>query len=348
MSKFQFTEEQINTLDAAKAILNTPKALSWAAEEEKAEALTAAILNDEQFKAGQNLSPDTLDELFRHMRWFSRNRNLSNLLYRKNGLPEFNAKLRSLIHGSEPFPQRVNDFFKMQLIGIQTMSQLLVASNTREYPFVTSQTKEALGVSSEQDENALEDAMEFFKVPDRDALLDRTLDYLRDYIIFRAVRDLFKLDKYTTVNNLLWFALAGDEETGAPEEIIKDYGSISMEHDLRDYLAENIFLVEKGLKLIGKEYDTREAGRIDLLSKDKNGVHVVIELKKGRIGHEVVGQTLKYMGWVQKNMSKKVRGIIIVNEPDDKLDYAALPLGDLVKVKFYKVSFDVSDKYPVS
>jgi len=106
-------------------------------------------------------------------------------------------------------------------------------------------------------------------------------------------------------------------------------------------------MVDDLLTLVGKEYDTREAGRIDLLCKDKNGCHVVIELKKGRSGHEVVGQTLKYMGWVQKNLSKKVRGIIIVNEPDDKLLYAAMPIGDLVKVKYYKVNFAISDRHPV-
>ncbi|MBZ5511854.1 MAG: endonuclease NucS [Acidobacteriia bacterium] len=348
MNKFQFTEEQINSLNAAKASLNTPKALDWAADEEKAEVLTAAVLNDESFKNGQDLSPDTLDELFSNMKCFSRNRNLSNLLYRKNGLETFNAKLRSLIHGAQPFPQRVNDFFKMQLIGLQTMSQFLVVSNTREYPFVTAQTKEGIGVSSEQDEQALDDALELFKVTNKDAFLDRTLDYLRDYVIFRAVKNAFKLEKYTTVNNLLWFAFGGNAgEEGGPEEVIKDYGAIRMENDLRDYLAANIFLVEKGLTLVGKEYDTREAGRIDLLCKDKSGAHVVIELKKGRIGHEVVGQALKYIGWVQKNLNKKARGIIIVNEPDDKLNYAALPLGELVKVKFYKVSFDISDEYPV-
>jgi hypothetical protein len=346
MNKFQFTEEQISILNTSKLSLNTPKALSWAAEEDKAELLTAAVLNNEKFKNGEDLSPEKLDDLFSNMKWFSANRNLSNLLYRKNGLEVFNAKLRSLIHGTLPLPQRVDDFFKMQLIGIQTMSQFLVAANTREYPFVTFQTKEALGVSSEQDENALGAASEEFKVSNKDALLDRTLDYLRDYVIFRAVKNFVKVDKYTMVNNLLWFAAIKDEETG-PEEVIKSYGSISMEQDLRDFLAENVFLIEKGLALIGKEYDTRDAGRIDLLCKDKEGSHVVVELKKGRIGHEVVGQTLKYIGWVQKNMNKKTRGIIIVNEPDDKLHYATLPLKDLVRVKYYRASFAISDEYPV-
>ena len=347
MNKFQFTEEQKGNLQRGKLSLNTEKALSWAAEEAKAEIATTAILNDEKFRNGKDLSPEKLDELFRHMKWFSANRNLSNLLYRTNSLETFNSQLRNLIHGAQPLPERVDGFFRMQLIGIQTMSQFLVASDTKKYPFVTSQTKEALGVSSEQDEDALADALEMFTISNSSALLDRTLDYLRDYVIFQNVKTLMNLERYTQVNNLLWFAAIQDDATG-PEDVIKSYGSISMENDLRDFLAENIFLVEKGLTLVGKEYDTREAGRIDLLCKDKNGYHVVIELKKGRSGHEVVGQALKYIGWVQKNLSKKVRGIIIVNEPDDKLLYAAMPIGDLVKVKYYKVNFAISDKHPVT
>ena len=53
------------------------------------------------------------------------------------------------------------------------------------------------------------------------------------------------------------------------------------------------------------------------------------------------------VGWVQKNLNTKARGIIIVSEPDDKLHYATLPLKGLVKVKYYKVNFAISDKYPV-
>lgn len=125
--KFQFTEEQISNLPRGKSSLNTEEARNWAAEEDKAEIETAAILNDEKFKNGENLSPEKLDELFRNVKWLSANRNLSNLIYRTNGLDTFNSKLRNLSHGTEPLPQRVDAFFRMQLIGIQTMSQFLVA-----------------------------------------------------------------------------------------------------------------------------------------------------------------------------------------------------------------------------
>lgn len=340
--KFQFTSEQIENLKTFKLNLSTEKAKAWYEEEEKAELQTSSILNNEKFIHGENLPSDKLDELFSLMRWFSANRNLSNLLYRSN-IDEFNSKLRNLIHGSGAFPERVNDFFKLKSIGIQTLSQFLVASDTRKYPFVTSQAKEVLAISSEQDQAAREDALELFQIKNPENLLERTLDYLRDYVVFQSIKNLLNLEKYTQVNNLLWFAYDRDEE--GPEEVVKSYGSISIENDLKNFLADNIFLVEKGLTLIQKEYDTKEVGRIDLLCKDQKGNHVVIELKKGRKSDEVVGQTLRYLGWVEKNLKSKVRGIIIVNEPDDRLQYALSPLKNLVELKFYKVNFEIREKF---
>src|SRR5438067_811367 len=108
MNKFQFNDEQLKNLKEWRGSLNSEKALTWAAEEEKAEVVTSAILNDEKFKRGQNLTAERLDELFRNMRWFSANRNLTNLLYRTNGIEEFNTQLRTLIHGAQPFPERVD------------------------------------------------------------------------------------------------------------------------------------------------------------------------------------------------------------------------------------------------
>lgn len=339
--KFQFTAEQIENLKNFKLNLSSEKAKAWFSEEEKAELQTSAILNNEKFIQGENLTADKLDEVFSLMRWFSANRNLSNLLYRAN-IEEFNNKLRNLLHGTDTFPERVNDFFKLKGIGIQTLSQFLIASDTRKYPFVTSQTKEALAISSEQDQAARIDALELFQIKDAGNLLERTLDYLRDYVIFKSIKELLNLEKYTHVNNLLWFAYDRDEE--GPEEIVKSYGSISIENDLKNFLADNIFLVEKGLSLIQKEFDTKEVGRIDLLCKDQKGTHVVVELKKGRKSDEVVGQTLRYLGWVEKNLKSKVRGIIIVNEPDERLQYALSPLKNLIELKFYKVNFEIKEK----
>ncbi len=341
MPKFQFTPDQIENLKNSKLNLNMEEAKNWYSNEEKAEIQTTAILNNEKFIQGENLSAEKLDDLFKNMRWFSANRNLTNLLYRSD-IDEFNNKLRNLLHGTASFPERINDFLKMKGIGIQTLSQFLVASDTKKHAFISSQLKEVLTISSEQDQDARMEALEIHQINNPENYLERTLEYLRDCVIFKSVKDLLSLEKYTLVNNLLWFTFEREDED--PEEIIKSYGSISIENDLKSFLADNIFLVEKGLTLKQKEYDTREVGRIDLLCKDQKNNHVVIELKKGRKNDEVVGQILRYLGWVEKNLKTKVRGIIIVNEPDERLEYALYPIKNLIELKFYKVNFEIKDK----
>ena len=189
VTKFQFTAEQIENLKNFKLNLSTERAKNWFSEEEQAELQTSAIFNNEKFIQGENLTADKLDEVFSLMRWFSANRNLSNLLYKTN-IEEFNNKLRNLLHGNSTFPERVDDLFKLKGIGIQTLSQFLVASDTREYPFVTSQSKEVLAISSEQDQAARMDALEFFQIKNPENFLERTLDYLRDYVIFKAIKVL--------------------------------------------------------------------------------------------------------------------------------------------------------------
>jgi len=153
------------------------------------------------------------------------------------------------------------------------------------------------------------------------------------------------LEKYTSVNNLIWFATR--EEGEEPEEALESIASLSLEKDLRDYLAQNPFVIEKGLKLVdgGKEFDTKEVGKIDLLLTDKNGYNVIVELKKGRSSDDIVGQLSRYTGWVMKNRSEKVRGIIIVNEPDERLEYSILPFRGMIKTKYYQVKFEVSDDF---
>ena len=39
------------------------------------------------------------------------------------------------------------------------------------------------------------------------------------------------------------------------------------------------------------------------------------------------------MGWVMKNKNQNVRGIIVVNEPDERLKYALLPFKGAVKLQ---------------
>jgi restriction system protein len=70
-----------------------------------------------------------------------------------------------------------------------------------------------------------------------------------------------------------------------------------------------------------QQYQT-DTGPLDILaiSKDKKRL-LVVELKKGRASDVVVGQTLRYMGFVQEKLAEEgqsVFGLIIAHEDDKK------------------------------
>lgn len=128
-----------------------------------------------------------------------------------------------------------------------------------------------------------------------------------------------------------------------------------LEKYLEDFLVSNWDSIDFGEKLtiyqdedgnLGQQYFTEEVGYIDILAQDSKKNFVVIELKKGRKNDEVVGQVLRYMGWVRKHIAKNgenVRGLIIVGEKDAKLEYATEMVRDKVDLKLYKIKFQLRE-----
>lgn len=108
-----------------------------------------------------------------------------------------------------------------------------------------------------------------------------------------------------------------DEDLDARES-----STFAYERDLKNYLSKNLGMVEAGLRLYQEEeiqgIEFPAGGRfIDLLAVDREGSLVVIELKVSRGYDRVVGQLLRYMGWIEKNLAdegQEVRGLIIANE----------------------------------
>jgi hypothetical protein len=122
--------------------------------------------------------------------------------------------------------------------------------------------------------------------------------------------------------------------------------SVSLEEDLRNHIAHDPGIIEPDLKLKkgGIGYHT-EMGNLDFLCEDRDGNNVVIELRKGHSGDQAVGQILRYMGWLKKNEGHNVRGIIVLEKPDEKVTYAASAV-PTIKVLYYKVQFEITETPP--
>ncbi len=139
-----------------------------------------------------------------------------------------------------------------------------------------------------------------------------------------------------------------------PEEDIENKTEFVLEKYLEDFIVSNftaIFRNELVLyrdpeeNVIGQQYTT-DVGKIDILAQEPNtGNYIVIELKKGRESDIIVGQILRYMGWVQENLCKNgkmVKGIIICKDIDPRMAYALKMTSNII-VKRYQVDFTLHD-----
>jgi len=134
------------------------------------------------------------------------------------------------------------------------------------------------------------------------------------------------------------------------DETIEDPSAFAMEKHLEDFLVQNWGQTELGKvydiyeeegERVGQQYPT-DTGPLDILavSKDKKTL-LVVELKKGRTSDVVVGQTLRYMGFVQEELAEenqKVKGLIIALEDDQKIR-RALAVSPNIEFYRYQISF---------
>ena len=92
---------------------------------------------------------------------------------------------------------------------------------------------------------------------------------------------------------------------------------------------------------IGQQFRTG-TGPIDILGLNKNkSDYLVLELKRDRASDVVVGQTLRYMGWVHEHLctpDQTVNGCIIADARDEKVRYA-LKLTPNIRFMKYEVDF---------
>lgn len=135
------------------------------------------------------------------------------------------------------------------------------------------------------------------------------------------------------------------EESAEDAEAITGM-SVSLERDLEAALIHRLDQLAPGLTLFshggtrGHQLDTGVVGRLDLLATDEHGDFVVIELKVGKADDKAVGQILRYMGWVKRELADgtPVRGIIVASDFNDRIRYAVEAIPG-VELKRYEINF---------
>ena len=136
----------------------------------------------------------------------------------------------------------------------------------------------------------------------------------------------------------------------AKDKDIEDPSNFAIEKHLEDFLVHNwsktelsreYDLLEDEGEVVAQQYQS-DTGPIDILSisKDKK-TYLVIELKKGRASDVVVGQILRYMGFVKSELAvngESVKGLIIALEDDLRLRNALKMIKD-VDFSRYEIDF---------
>ena len=135
----------------------------------------------------------------------------------------------------------------------------------------------------------------------------------------------------------------------ASDPDVEDPLAFALEKHLEDFLVKNwaqtelshdYSIFEEDGEIVGQQYAT-DAGPIDILAvSNDNSRILVIELKRGRASDVVVGQTLRYMGYLMDQVASEgqvVEGIIIALEDDQRLRWA---LQAVPNVRFFRYRLD--------
>lgn len=149
-----------------------------------------------------------------------------------------------------------------------------------------------------------------------------------------------------------YLAILGGSALDQHPPVTQEEMEFALERYLQEFIVANFEQIfGKRLKIYkdengneGSQYLT-DIGYIDILARENSGDFIVMELKKGRSGDEVVGQTLRYMSWVRNHLARngKVRGMIITQKSDAKLEYAVKEVADKIQLKNYQINFRLTD-----
>ena len=202
---------------------------------------------------------------------------------------------------------------------------------------------------------------DYFYVPGQPLPHSRSVNWLAQTILRDDMSDALKnsTGSIGTVSTITPHAVEiekllgvqlNDPVLAASDPDVEDAAAFAMEKHLEDFLVKNWAQTELGKDYdiyaedgepVGQQYPT-DTGPMDLLAvkKDKSEL-LVVELKRGKASDVVVGQVLRYMGFVKEDLAEShqdVRGAIIALEDDLRIR-RALDVTPSIQFFRYQISF---------
>ncbi len=321
-------------------------------------------------KYGELFNPKNINNLtvddFKSFLLFKNNRHWHGIFRYENLVTRDMAKLREairiLVDESQPLEKRLNILFPpnkpnyIKGLGKAVATPILLVVYPDQYGVWNEPSQQGL-----MQLNLLPQFGRGASFSDKYIVINNVLnDLARQYSLSlwqvdNALGDLMNAGQPTTINQPT-ISLADLEEVIESEQVKEAAeAEFGLESHLEDFIIENWDNLELGKKyslldddgdLISKQYPT-DVGPIDILARSKDSKEwLVIELKKGRSGDQVVGQIQRYMGWVLRNQVKqgngeRVKGLIILKNTDRKLEYALEVTRD-IELMTYAVNFTLN------
>lgn len=150
---------------------------------------------------------------------------------------------------------------------------------------------------------------------------------LNNYLAFAIPRPLYEIaKKYTNILPKIEDKDAFFKKKVCGWNIFEKLNKYD-HNTIRDLIANNLDKIEDGLSLIEIEYRCSDIGIIDILCRDKDNKHVIIEIKRKYNSDKTVGQAQRYISYIENNPLDELKGvryIIILPNKDDKLEHSFL------------------------
>jgi hypothetical protein len=303
-----------------------------------------------QFQPGQI---DQVDEkVLRSFLLIENNKHWSGLFRQSNRICADMAATRvalgALVDETRPIEERTRSATEIKGLGKGIITAILIVAYPNKY-----------GVWNNTSESGLVD---LDLMPDWPRGASFGVRYAAINAVLNELARELEVDLWT-LDTIWWYLSDDQEEIDAQDEtsLIADVRTaqvaarFAIERHLHDYLFDNWtqlelsadweLFVRDGEPDAGYEFPT-PVGRIDLLAKHKREARwLVIELKRDKSSDAVVGQILRYIGWIKAHLAQDgetVEGLVIAARGDDKLHYA-LSAAPSVSFKSYEVEFRLND-----